>query len=75
MKTAITLLALLGLAGCGMSQRLAEQQAAKDDAQCRSYGAVPGEPAYVNCRAQVASSREAAGAIAGAVVISAPRQY
>jgi len=26
---------------------------AKDDAQCRSYGAVPGSDSYVNCRVQL----------------------
>jgi hypothetical protein len=30
-----------------------ELQAAKDDAQCQSYGAVPGSDAYVNCRVQL----------------------
>lgn len=30
-----------------------EVQAAKDDAQCRSYGATPGSDAYVNCRVQL----------------------
>jgi len=30
-----------------------ELQAAKDDAQCRSYGAIPGSDAYVNCRVQL----------------------
>lgn len=29
------------------------QQAAKDDAQCQSYGATPGSDAYVNCRVQL----------------------
>ena len=28
-------------------------QAAKDDAQCQSYGATPGSDAYVNCRVQL----------------------
>jgi hypothetical protein len=30
-----------------------ELQAAKDDAQCQSYGATPGSDAYVNCRVQL----------------------
>lgn len=33
-----------------------ELQAAKDDAQCRSYGATPGSDAYVNCRVQLEKS-------------------
>ena len=34
-----------------------------DDAKCRSYGAVKGDPAYVQCRAQLAASRNVAGAV------------
>lgn len=30
-----------------------ELQAAKDDAQCQSYGATPGSDAYLNCRVQL----------------------
>ena len=30
-----------------------ELQAAKDDVQCQSYGAIPGSDAYVNCRVQL----------------------
>ena len=30
-----------------------ELQAAKDNAQCQSYGATPGSDAYVNCRVQL----------------------
>lgn len=30
-----------------------EIQNAQDDAKCRSYGAVPGSDAYVNCRVQL----------------------
>jgi hypothetical protein len=30
-----------------------EQQVAKDDTQCQSYGATPGSDAYVNCRVQL----------------------
>lgn len=33
-----------------------EQQAAKDDAQCQSYGATPGSDTYVNCRVQLDKS-------------------
>jgi hypothetical protein len=30
-----------------------------DDAQCQSFGAQPGTPAYINCRAQLASESNA----------------
>lgn len=39
---------------------LAYAKAAKDehdDEQCKSYGAVPGTDAYVNCRVQLSKSR------------------
>jgi len=44
MKRAI-FLALL-LAGC----QTTEERLAADDAQCRSYGAKPGDQAYIACR-------------------------
>jgi hypothetical protein len=34
--------------------------AAHDDAKCQSYGAKPGDPAYVQCRAQLDAARTAA---------------
>jgi hypothetical protein len=48
----------LAVAGCAAyQQRQLEQaqaqaaaQAASDDAQCQSYGAIPGSPVYVQCR-------------------------
>ena len=51
------------LAGCGLSQRLAEQRNAEDDAKCLSYGARRGDPAYVQCRAQLDAARTQASAI------------
>ena len=52
-RCALTLLALLSLAGCVSKQALSDI----DDAQCQSYGAKPGEPAYIQCRAQLYSAR------------------
>jgi hypothetical protein len=49
------------------AQAQAAATAASDDAQCRSYGAEPGSPSYIQCRmnldnqrAQVAASDRAA---------------
>jgi hypothetical protein len=63
-RTLIALCALtVGLSGCAeYKARLAAQQAAEDDAKCQSYGAKPGEPAYVQCRAQLDAARTQAAA-------------
>ena len=63
MKYAISLMALLSLTGC---ITLAEQQKREDDAKCSSYGAKRGDPAYVQCRAQLDAARTNANAIASA---------
>jgi len=59
-----------GTAGYNQAQQAQAQAAAtaaSDDAQCRSYGAEPGSPSYIQCRmnfdnqrAQVAASDRAA---------------
>lgn len=52
MRSLFAVLLILPLGGC--FQSAAERQAeiaAKDDMECRSYGAQPGSPAYVHCRA------------------------
>lgn len=57
----------LALAGCNSANRpgrgelFMEQSevAAKDDAICRGYGAEPGSPAYVQCRAMQDQRRDA----------------
>ena len=48
------LLCLLLLAGC---KTVAEMRAEEDDAKCQSYGAKPGAPAYVQCRATLEALR------------------
>ena len=48
------LLALALLAGCASSP---EELAARDDATCRSYGAAPGTPEYVQSRSARESDR------------------
>ncbi|MEW6318149.1 MAG: hypothetical protein AB1670_17405 [Pseudomonadota bacterium] len=48
----------LVLAGCANYQaQLAEQVASAADAQCRSYGAQPGSPAYIQCRMNIDNQR------------------
>jgi hypothetical protein len=53
-KLMICLLGLpLALSGCATPEELAAQRAriaAVDDSECRSYGAEPGTPVYVQCR-------------------------
>lgn len=64
MKRAILLAFLLG--GCTqmeeIRQRGLEMQAGPapdDDGQCRSYGAQPGTPTYINCRTQLSGQHSA----------------
>jgi hypothetical protein len=62
---AAVILLSLPLAGCltpseRLQERAREAQAAndaRDDQQCRSYGAQPGSDVYVNCRAQMTAAR------------------
>jgi hypothetical protein len=61
------------VAGCAEYQaRLAAQHAAEDDAKCQSYGAKQGDPAYVQCRAQLDAARTQADATESAAVIDRP---
>jgi hypothetical protein len=41
----------------GELQAQAAAVAANDDAQCRSYGATPGSPAYIQCRMNIDNQR------------------
>lgn len=50
------------LSGCVSAAHLA----AIDDAKCRSYGANPGDAAYVTCRAQLDAARTQALATSAA---------
>jgi hypothetical protein len=64
----------LALAGCTSSAETA-QIAAKEDAACQSYGYKPGSDAYVNCRTQLAATRQqlaAAKVHAKAAILSEP---
>lgn len=67
----------LAVAGCAAyQQRQLEQaqaqaaaQAASDDAQCQSYGAIPGSPVYVQCRMNLDNQRAQVAANDRAVAI------
>jgi hypothetical protein len=51
------------------AQTNAQARAADDDAKCRSYGAKPGEPAYVQCRVALDNERaQPRATVAGALV-------
>jgi len=57
------------LAGCASEAERAARWAAVDDAKCKSYGAQPGTPAYVQCRAQLDAARTQAIATAAAAPV------
>jgi hypothetical protein len=56
------------LAGCASAADIA----AYDDAKCRSYGAKPGDPAYVTCRSQLDAARTQAAATIAAAPLDTP---
>ena len=73
MKKALLLALLLG--GCAQIEeirqtglRMQNGPPPDDDAECQSYGAIPGTPAYISCRTQFASQRSAEDAQRRAVV-------
>jgi hypothetical protein len=79
----IVLAGVICLSGCISSeeraQRAAQQSAAAEaagDAKCRSLGAQPGTPAYVDCRLRVEqmASAEAASAAASRAAAGAQLQ-
>lgn len=76
MRALIILAIAVATSGCGLSaeQRAAAAAAldAREDAQCRGYGAAPGSPAYVQCRTQLATTRAQARAALQAAAIAAP---
>jgi len=51
MKKAVLLALLLG------SCQTTQDQVAADDARCRSYGAKPGDQAYISCRLNLDTNR------------------
>jgi len=52
-------------------QAIEQARAAADDAKCQSYGAKPGEPAYIQCRVALDNQRaQMRATVAGALVAS-----
>lgn len=76
LRFAIAVCALTTVAGCAEYQERQRQQAAAfnqpppdHDEQCRSFGAVPGTPTYVQCRMQLQQQDEARRqAVIGALI-------
>ena len=62
MKPIIAVMLGASLAACGSQAGFQERMAKLDDSKCQGYGAQPGTPAYVQCRAQLDAART--GAIA-----------
>jgi hypothetical protein len=71
------LLLALFLSGCMTAQEQAQNIAASDDADCRSYGAQPGSDAYYQCRmAKDQQRQQTRAAIVGAYLSRpAPAPY
>lgn len=57
MKSAFIAVVCTFLAGCGASKQAQERLSSDEDAQCRSYGAMPGTPSYYDCRMRLNSLR------------------
>jgi hypothetical protein len=62
----------LVLAACATADEIRLQQEQADNAKCTSYGAHVGEPAYVQCRAQLDAARTVADASKPASSASQP---
>lgn len=65
----------LPLAACQTAQQQAKNEAAADDAACRSYGLQFGTPAYAECRQrrEVASQQQALAALGALQGINRPQ--
>jgi hypothetical protein len=57
MKPVIVIMLAASLAGCAGQAAYQARMAALDDGKCKGYGAQPGTPAYVQCRAQLDAAR------------------
>ncbi|MGL4727283.1 MAG: hypothetical protein ACRCWO_00875 [Bosea sp. (in: a-proteobacteria)] len=68
----LALIAALPLAGCISVEERRAMIDAQDDADCRSYGARPGTPAYIKCRTDVRQARAAESEARRPVVVAAP---
>ena len=64
-RLGISFISLLSLTGCAEYEQWERQQQqaqmaamqAQDDSTCRSYGATPGSPAYIQCRIKLDNRR------------------
>jgi hypothetical protein len=57
-RLALIVVAALPLGACFMTaEQIAADNAARDDAQCRSAGLKPGTPAYAKCREDINNRR------------------
>jgi hypothetical protein len=77
MKRMAILIVPVLLGGCVSEAEVKARQASIDDGKCQSYGSKPGEPAYVQCRAQLdaARSQAQATALAGMAATPAPAPW
>jgi hypothetical protein len=65
LRNVLVFVALTALAGCAeyeakqreQAQAQAAAIAANEDATCRSYGAQPGSPGYIQCRMNLSNQR------------------
>ncbi len=70
------LLLAVCLAGCASEQERAQNIAASDDWECKSYGASPGTPAYMQCRmAKDQQRQQNQAALTAAYLGSRPQPY
>jgi hypothetical protein len=68
----VALIAALPLAGCISVEERRAMIEAQDDADCRSYGAKPGTPAYIKCRTDLRQARAQELEARRPVVVAAP---
>lgn len=63
MKLAIVVGLGLAMALGGCQTARVERERSEDDAKCRSYGAQPGSPQYVQCRTSMDTARTQSDAV------------
>lgn len=68
----LAVLMTCALASCASVEEQRAAQVAADDQQCRSYGAVPGTAAYIQCRTTKDQQRDADRVALRTAIIDAP---
>ncbi len=68
----LALIATLPLAGCISIEEQRAMIDAQDDADCRSFGAKPGTPAYIKCRTDLRQARAQEFEARRPVLVAAP---